>query len=104
MHHYRLVLLGSGSSLALAERALEEYGALPIGPREPSTWVWAVEDGASALEAFSLTHEVPLGYEGFEDLEADIETGMVVDGETTVHGTRSVLPEEWGRVYDEDGR
>jgi hypothetical protein len=50
MHHYRLVLLGSGSSLALAERALEEHGAHPIGPREPSTWVWSVEDGVSAHE------------------------------------------------------
>jgi hypothetical protein len=104
MFHYRLVPLGSGTAASHAERALEEYGALPIGPREPSTWVWSVEDGPAALEAFSLTHEIPLGFEGFEDLVDSIATGMVVEGETTVHGTRSVLPEEWGSVLDEDGR
>jgi hypothetical protein len=104
MHHFRLVPLGSGPALSLAERALEEYGALRIGPREPSTWVWSVEDGLGALEVFSFTHEVPLGFEGFEALVDEIATGMVVDGETTVHGSRSVLPEEWRAVHEEDGR
>ena len=101
MHHFRLVPLGSGPALSLAERALEEYGALRIGPREPSTWVWSVEDGPGALEVLSFTHEVPLGFEGLVD---EIATGMVVDGETSVHRTRGVLPGTWHAVHDEAGR
>ena len=104
MHRFRLILLGSGVPAVRAEEALEESGALPIGPREPSTWVWAAEDGVAALEAFSRVHDTPIGFEGFKDLEDELVSGMVVEGETTIHGRRSVLPSEWGSVVEDDGR
>jgi hypothetical protein len=104
MHRFRLVLCGGDRAVARAGSALEESGGLPIGPREPSCWVWAAETGLVAVEELSRVHDMPVSFEGFRDFQDEIVTGMAVAGETTIHGTRSVLPEHWGSVHDEDGQ
>jgi hypothetical protein len=104
MHRFRLVLCAADSVVARAARALEESGGLPVGPREPSCWVWATEEGLEAVEEFSRVHDVLVCFEGFRDFEDEIVTGMVAAEETTIHGRRSVLPRHWGSVHDEDGQ
>jgi hypothetical protein len=104
MHRFRLVLCGPDASVARAAQALEESGGLPIGPREPSCWVWTVDGGLEALEEFHRTHAVTVSFEGFADFEDEIVTGMVGAGEMTIFGARSVLPSPWGSFHDEDGQ
>lgn len=104
MHRFRINLCGSDAAVARASEDLQETGGLPIGPREPSCWVWESEVGLEDVARFSRRHPALwLGVEGFEDFQDEIVSASVIDGEVVSRGTRGLLPDGWGSFHDEDG-
>ena len=104
MHRFRINLCGSEAAVTRASEDLQAAGGLPIGPREPSCWVWESESGLEEVASFSRRHPALwLGVEGFEDFQDELISALVSDGEvTSVHG-RGLLPDGWGSFHDEDG-
>ena len=97
MHRFRVLFCGSPAGSARAEEALEQLGGLPIGPREPSCWVWSSDAGWDAIAELSRERPgVLLSVEGFADYEDELVTAYVIDGDVDQVGSRGLLPPGWG--------
>jgi hypothetical protein len=103
VRHYRVSINGPEQVVAAVLTELGRTSGRKVAGAS-SYHVATSPEGIEPWKALSVRHPgVVLGVECFERFVDEYLSLVIEDGEVTTMGRHSVLPDDWGGFYDEDG-